>query len=153
MNRALRGRKVRLAQASVIRPEGPQLVLLKRVSGVLLVVVLHLVVACGDDGSVAGRRGAVAAALACAVVLGRGGGGRGGPVCAVVDVVAGGFVLALGVGLVLALGLARVDEDVGDAAGLAVAADGLVLVGCFGVFGDDVPGVDEAGDLRGRKGC
>lgn len=110
----------------------------------VLILALHLVVA-RDDGGVARRRGAVAAALAVLLLLlllggGRGGRGAGGAVVGV-------GVLALGLGMGLALGLA-VDEDVGDAAGFAVLVDRLVLVGRLGEFGDDVPGVDEAGDLE-----
>jgi hypothetical protein len=117
----------------------------------VLLLALHLVVTSGDDGSVARRRGAVTAALAGVVVLLGGRGPRG----AVVDVAGGGeglgaagalLLLALGAGVFLALGLAVVDVDV-DAAGLAVAAEALVFVGWVGVFCDDVPGVNQAGNL------
>lgn len=39
------------------------------------------------------------------------------------------------------------DVDVGDAAALAVLRQGLVLVGRLGQLGDDVPGVQDAGDV------
>lgn len=43
-------------------------------------------------------------------------------------------------------GAVLLDVDVGDAAALAVARQGLVLVGGLGELGDDVPGVEEARD-------
>jgi hypothetical protein len=45
------------------------------------------------------------------------------------------------------LRLAVVDDDV-DAA-FCVLLEGLVVVAWLGIFGDYVPGVDGAGDLRG----
>lgn len=67
-------------------------------------------------------------------------------VCALLVVRETGLLLGLaGVG---GIGAAAVDEDIGDVAALAVVLrEGLVLVVRFGEFGDDVPCVDEAGDL------
>jgi hypothetical protein len=60
-------------------------------------------------------------------------------------------VLGLGLGMIALRALAVaavVDKDV-DAAVLGVLRDGLIVVviGGLGVLGDDVPGVEEAGDL------
>jgi len=121
-----------------------------------LVPSLDLVVA-GHDLGVAGRHGAIAAALASALVLvlgpARATGGSAVVVRSTVADVGRGVVLRgtgllaglLGVGAV-AVAVA-VDEDVGDAAALAVLGDGFVLVVRVGELGDDVPCVDEAGDV------
>ncbi len=57
---------------------------------------------------------------------------------------------ALGPGLLLlavaAGAVGRLDVHVGDAAALAVVGQGFVLVRRLGELGDDVPGVEEAGD-------
>jgi hypothetical protein len=103
------------------------------------------------------RRGSVAAALAVVIVCLRWRSGLGrttrGAVIGNRSRAGGGSELGL-LALDLALRdgpLLTVDEDVRHAAALAVLVDDLVLVGRFGVFGDDVPGVDKAGNLRGRR--
>lgn len=108
------------------------------------------------------RRGALLLRLVLLLVvllLGRAGGTRtvAAAVGAVVHVA---LRLGLGVGALLGLvalrGLAVpavVHKDV-DAAVLRVLREVLVVVvvGRLGVFGDDVPGVDEAGELRESGG-
>lgn len=49
------------------------------------------------------------------------------------------------VGLVLVM--RRLDIDVGDSAIFAVAREGFVFVGRLGELGNNVPGVEEAGDV------
>lgn len=56
------------------------------------------------------------------------------------------------IGPAAAVAVVAVHDDVGDAAAvLGVLVEDLVVVVGFGELGDDVPGVDQAGDLRGRS--
>ncbi len=109
-------------------------------------VALNLVVA-NNIGVRRGHLGIRGASLSSgardALLLRRLGSGRRGLVRAVV-LGSGGAAVVHAVGLVLVVG--RLDVDVGDAAILAVARQGLVLVGRLGELGDNVPGVEEAGD-------
>lgn len=123
-----------------------------------LVLGLDLVVALDGLGVSRGReaRGPIAGALA-AILRGGGGGGGSAGGGAVVRVAAlEGLLGARLLRLLLAAGRGgllvrrRLDEDVGHAAALAavLARDpALVLLVVVGESGDDVPGVDQAGDL------
>ena len=115
----------------------------------ILLLVLHLIVA-RNDGGVARWRSAVTAALTAMLLLGSGRGGGRGAGSTVVGL--GALALTLGLGLSLTARLS-VDEDVCDTARLAVLVDGLVLELGLGELGDDVPRVDEAGNLSGGAAC
>lgn len=52
----------------------------------------------------------------------------------------------LGLWLLAVRAMGRLDIDVCDSATFAIAWDGLVLVRWLGELGDDVPGVEKAGD-------
>lgn len=106
-----------------------------------LIVRLHLVVA-GHGGGVAGGRG-------LRDIRGDGG-GRGGRGTAAAVIVVRSAVGHVGLGWGRCVVAA--DEDVGYGCGLAILRDGFVVVVGFGVFCDDVPGVEEAGDLCWERG-
>lgn len=109
---------------------------------------LDLVVALGHNSGVAGRRGAVAATLAAVSMLLLLARVAGGAVAEVVVVLLGLGLALVRAGLLLGLTSVAVDEDVGHAAALAVMlGEGVVFAGGLGVLDNDVPGVDEAGDL------
>jgi hypothetical protein len=55
-------------------------------------------------------------------------------------------LLLLGLGLLAVRAMGRLDVDVCDAAAALLVGNSLVLVRRLGVLGDDVPGVEQAGD-------
>lgn len=74
----------------------------------------------------------------------------GGVLRAVVHVIATVLGLRLWLRLLvlcLVVALRALDVDVGNTAALTIIRDGLVLVGRFGEFGNDVPGVEETRDV------
>jgi hypothetical protein len=78
---------------------------------------------------------------------------RAGSVLSTVVHVAGVARLRLGLGLwllvvwVLVRTWWALDVDVGDAVALAILGQRLIFVGWLGIFGDEVPCVDEAGNV------
>lgn len=111
-----------------------------------LILSLHLVV--GLDGFGIGRRSSTTVTTSAASGLGSGR-RRARRSAAVVPVRSGAVVAVRGSALRLGLGLRlAVHKDVRHATLLAVLArHALVLVVAIGELGNDVPGVDEAGDL------